>query len=794
MHMIQDLCYAFRSIARQPGLAIATTLTLALGLGLNVGVFTVVDGILFRSRVEKDPGSFVHLSPENRYDHPTKDIPWAMSVRDYRSFAAGARALSDLAAWNSARVTVGHEEKSTVGMLVTCNFFRVYGQVAPVQGRLFNDDECSPRSVSRVVIVSEEFVESRFAGDSNVAGKTLTLNRIPFTIIAVLPTRYAGRVQGPGIWIPWSVQPLFYDGRDLFEADSARWLDVDGRLAPGRSRSEVRSELSVIAGQQDKLEPGRKTTLVVTGGSLGEEPSMRGLVFWMTSLVMGALLLILLIACTNVTVLQLSRAVERRREMGVRLALGAPRARLFRMLLTEVLMLMCVAGLLSLYVAYQSPGLFVKMLATTPETPVFQMQPDLRVFGYLCLAALACTAFAGLSPTSESLRVDLLGSMRAGEAVSGMGRNRKHGFLVSAQVAMSMTLLVGALLFIRAQQRMFRADPGFESRQVLSVMLRKSVDAAPVLEAIRRIPEVKNVAMGSILWLGEFGNDLEEVRTRGQRPGAGKQSRVSAVSSNYFEALGIGFLRGRTSRNAGEAVVSKAFAQRFWPGKDPLGEIATLSGGDSLVVSGVTRDLQTEHAGITDGPVLYRWAGAGSLQNSLIVRFEGGSRDVASRVRDVIRRFDPDIKAMPKTLRQLMDENAEQVTFFVRMTGVLGVLALSLSALGIYGVVAFAVSRRTKELGIRLALGATRTLIVRSVFAVGFQPIAYGLAAGIVLAFAVSESLSRFMSLTPVPIEARDPLTFAIVMVLLGAIAVLAMMRPALRAAGLDPAQALRDE
>jgi len=792
--MIQDLCYAFRSIARQPGLAIATVLTLALGLGLNVGVFTVVDGILFRARVEKDPSSFIHLSPEYRYDHPTREIPWAMSVRDYRSFAAGARTLSDLAAWNSARVTVGHEEKSTVGMLVTCNFFRVYGQVAPVQGRLFSDDECSPRSVSHVVIVSEEFVESRFGGDSNVAGRTLTLNRIPFTIVAVLPARYAGRVQGPGIWIPWSAQPLFYDGRDLFQADSARWLDVDGRLAPERSRSEAKSELSVIAAQQDKLEPGRKTTLIVTGGSLGEEPSMRGLVFWMASLVMGALLLILLIACTNVTVLQLSRAVERRREMGIRLALGAPRARLFRMLLTEVLMLSSVAALLSLYVAYQSPGLFVKMLATTPETPVFQMQPDLRVFGYLCLAALACAAVAGLSPTGESLRVDLLGSMRAGEAASGLGRNRKHSFLVSAQVAMSMTLLVGALLFIRAQQRMFSADPGFEARQVLSVILRKGVDAAPVSEAIRRIPQVKSVAMGSILWLGKFGDDLEEVRTRGQRPGAGKQSRVSAVSSNYFETLRIGFLRGRTSRNAGDAVVSQAFAQKFWPGKDPVGEIATLSGGDSLVVAGVTRDLQTEHAGMTDGPVLYRWAGADSPEDSLVVRFDGGSHDVAVRVRDVIRRFDPDINAIPKTLRQLMDENAEQVTFFVRMTGVLGVLALSLSALGIYGVVAFAVSRRTKELGIRLALGATRTLIVRSVFAVGFRPIVYGLAAGIVLAFAVGESLARFMSLTPVPIEARDPLTFAMAIVLLGSIAVLAMMKPALRAAGLDPARALRDE
>ncbi len=792
--MSQYLQYAFRSIARQPGLALATVLTLTLGLGLNVGVFTVIDGLLFRARVERDPASFVHLSPEYRYDHPARDTAWSISVKDYRAFAAGARTLSDLAAWNTARVTVGREENSILGMLVTGNFFRVYGQVLPVEGRLFTDDECSPGNGRHVVIVSEEFVKTRFGDSSTVTGRTLTLNRIPFTIIAVLPAGYAGRVRGPGIWIPWSAQPLFYDSRNFFHADSERWLTVEGRLRPGRSRSEATAELAVIAAQQDQLEPGRKTTLLVTNGSFAEEPSMRGLIFWMASLVMGALLLILLIACTNVTVLQLSRAVERRREMGIRLALGAPRARLVRMLMAEILMLSSVASGLSLWVACQSPALFKKILAASPNVPMLQMQPDLPVFGYLCLAALACAAVAGLSPTGESLRVDLMGSMKAADAVSGTGGKRIHSFLIGAQVAMSMTLLVGALLFLRAQQRMFSSDPGFGNRNVLSLSLRKGVDATAAAIGIGGIPQVKSVATGSPLGLGEFGNDLEEVRTGGQQPGSGKKSRVSTVSSNYFETLRIGFLRGHTFRSPGETVVSQALAERLWPGRDPLGETVQLSGGVALVVTGVTRDLQAEHAGMADGPVLYRWDGAGSQADSLVVRFEGNSHDVAVRVRDVVRRFDPDINALPKTLRNLMDEDAEKVSVFARLTGVLGLLALSLSALGIYGVVAFAVSRRTKELGIRMALGATRSMIVRSVFTVGFRPIAFGLAAGVALAFAVGESLARFMSLTPVPIDSRDPLTFAIVICLLGSVSILAMLKPSLRAAALDPARALRDD
>jgi predicted permease len=790
--MGQDLRYALRAIARQPWLAVAIVLTLALGLGLNVGVFTVIDGIMFRARVEKDPASFVHLSPEYRYQRPTREPPWLISWRDYQAFSAEAHALSDLSAWAVVQATMNHEEKSTPGMLVTCNFFRVYGLAAPAEGRLFSADECS-RSDARVVVLSEEFVKDRYGPGARAVGQTVLINRAPFTVVGVLPAGFSGRLRGPGIWIPCSSQPIFYDNRDFFREDLQRWLNVEGRLAPGRARAEARSELAVIAARQDAFEPGRKSLLLLTNGSFGEEPSLRGLVFWVDGLLMTALLLILLIACTNITVLQLSRAVDRRREMGIRLALGAQRSRLMRMLLTEILVLSIAAGLLSLVVAYESPGLFRKLLAATVATPVFQMRPDLRVFIYLCIAALTSAAVAGLSPAAESLRLDVAGAMKTGESSSAAGARRVHGVLMGAQVAMSLGLLFAAVLFLRAQHRMFTADPGFETRQVLSVVLRKGIDAPKVSTALRDVPRVDSVAVGSPFSGGEFDFDLEEVRTAGQQVGAGKRARVNTVSGNFFNTLHIELLRGRAPVNSAEAAVSQAFAQTFWNEREALGQRATLYDGTGVTVVAITRNIQTEHVGIPDSPVLYRWHAPDSPATALVVRFKGDARDVAPLARDALRRVDPDARAVPKTLRNLLDEQAEAGTLLIRMIGVLGLLALSLSALGIYGVVAFAVSRRTKELGIRMALGATRALIVRSVFAAGFRPVALGLAAGILLALAAGESLASFMRKTPIPIVALDPLGLIAVVALLSVVAILAMLKPALRAAATDPARSLRD-
>ena len=352
----QDLHYAMRSIRRQPGLAIATVLTLALGLGLNVSVYTFLQGLLFRARVDKNPETFIHLSPEYR-SQGRREASWLLSVRDYRAYASGVQTLNALAAWTPvhARLGSGDSETPQLALLVTCNFFEVYGLNAPRIGRLFSQAECESPGAVPAVLIGEQIWKNQFNSDPRVVGSSVRVNGSPFTIAGVLPADFAGRIRGPGISIPWTMQRSFFQGNDLFDADSTRWLTAEGRLKTGAAREEARSELAVIASQLDRLEPGRQTTMHVTNGSFGEEPALRGSLFWIGPVVMGALTLILLIACTNVTVLQLSRAAARQREMGIRLSIGAGRGRLMRMLLTEILLLATMAGVLSAYFAFRPP-------------------------------------------------------------------------------------------------------------------------------------------------------------------------------------------------------------------------------------------------------------------------------------------------------------------------------------------------------------------------------------------------------------------------------------------------------
>jgi len=382
---------------------------------------------------------------------------------------------------------------------------------------------------------------------------------------------------------------------------------------------------------------------------------------------MGALTLILLIACTNVTVLQLSRAVTRKREMGIRLAIGAGRSRLMRMLLTEILLLATLAGVLSAYIAFEAPTIFAKMLATS-GMPVYQTKPDLQVMIYLGAIILGATIMAGLSPAGESLRVDLHSAMKAGTGGMTGGANTRRSFLIGAQIAMSLILLVCAGLFVRARSTMLTADPGFEARRVLFVRLQAPLAAAT--DRILKIPGVESVAYGFPLSQEEQGPPTQEVRAFGQSAGLGKPIAITDVSTNYFDTLSIRLLQGRSPANIREAVISRAFAQSFWPGKNPIGERVVLTDGKEITIVGVANDVESERPGIVDGPHLYRWHDMSRPLDSLLIRFRGDAVTTSASVREEIRKLDADSQVWPRTLRAILDETAERFSTMVRMVGI----------------------------------------------------------------------------------------------------------------------------
>jgi putative ABC transport system permease protein len=409
---------------------------------------------------------------------------------------------------------------------------------------------------------------------------------------------------------------------------------------------------------------------------------------------------------------------------------------------------------------------------------------------YLGAIILCTTVMAGLSPAGESLRVDLHSAMKAGSSGMAAGVTKRRSFLIGAQVAMSLVLLVCAGVFVRAQYTMFTADPGFEVRRVMFVPLQAPLVAA---DRILRVPGVESVASGSPLSQEEEGPATEEVRAPGQPAGSGKQIATTDVSTNYFETLSIRLLQGRSATNANEAVVSRALARSFWPGKDPIGERVVLPNGEATIV-GVANDVASEHLGSVDGPHLYGWRDMTHPVDSLLIRFRGDAISTSAQVREAIKQMDPDNQAWPRTLRAILDETAERFSTIVRMVGVLAVLALSLAVLGIYGVVAFTVSQRTKELGIRMALGATKLTVIRLVLTSGARPIAWGIGIGTPLAMVGTQAVAAVLRHAPVSIQPKEPLTFVVVASALGLVGFAATLRPAWRSATADPMRALRDE
>jgi predicted permease len=463
--LARDLRFALRLIRKAPVLSIATIVTLALGIGLNAGVFSVLSGLLLRPRVTVNPGSFVHLEPQYSGTNVPQRVFPALSTRDYLALRGRSSTLQSLTAWSVVAPRVGESSTTELALLVSCEFFDVYGLDRLERGRAFTPEECT-QPAPPVVMISDELWHGRFGGVADILETPLVLDGLPYTIIGITPHDFAGRVRGNGIWIPYSAESSFVRGSANFNDPTKAWLNVDGRLKPGVSHAAAASELGVLLRQQDSLVPGRRSAIAITDGALIHDPNVRPVAMFVLPLVLGGVGLLLLIACGNVTLLLLSRAVARQREIAIRLAIGCSRGRLTRMLLTESVLLAGLGMPLSIWLAWRAPGAMRQMF---PQMPYYPMDPDATVFSYLAAASLMAGVAAGLAPALESLRQRLTPMLTGHDMLSRAGgRSRMRDMLISAQLGMSIVLVAGTGLFLRAERAISSRDPAVDAAHVMT--------------------------------------------------------------------------------------------------------------------------------------------------------------------------------------------------------------------------------------------------------------------------------------------------------------------------------------
>jgi predicted permease len=674
-------------------LSTAVVMTLAFGLGLNAGVFTVINAALFRPHVDKDPETFFRV----RAYYSDFFVQGLINLPDYQAYVAGTRSVRELAAWDYVWTTLGTRAPITVRVAFTsCNYFSVRGLKQPESGRFFFANECSASASGPVAVISDELWHSQFEGDPHILGKVITVGHTALTVAGVTAPHFSGREMRIDIWVPYTMHPQF---------KNKPWLTVEGRLNPGYSRADVRAELSVIAQQQDPLYAGRKTTLIVTDGSMIAEPHLR-MAIWVVFSIMGALTLVLLISCTNVSALRLSRAAARKREIAIRISLGAGRIRLLPMLLTESVLLAMIGGVIGAYVAWKVPAIIVGLLEFAPA---YSLKPDWVVFTYLAGITLVAGCLAGLAPIAESLKADLAESLkgRGGMLVSSVRNWRTLDFLIAGQIAVSLVLLAAAAVCVRAQYAISAGGPGFEIEHVLAMRIGSPTDGwafrRNLDQRLRAIPGVVSVCYAQFMPFER--EDTEGVRTFGQTTGTGRLVSTNFVSPHFFETLGITIVRGRAfeerdtdSDHAGSfAVVSEAFAREFWPGEDAIGKV--IEAPDHLRVVGVSRDSRSARYGEKDRPQLFRLHSPKDSSGTLMVRFDGDAGQIERRIADVLYDMGSGEYSAPETLKSIMDRAVSGFSVIAEMVLFLGIAAVGLAVVGVYGVAAFATAGERKSLG-----------------------------------------------------------------------------------------------
>ena len=797
----QDLRYGARMLRKQPGFSLIAILTLALGIGANTAIFSVVNAVMLRQLPFRNPDRLVRLRESN----PERGWPsFSVSQPNFLDWRMRSQTFEGLAALSDAsfNMSVGGEVEVIRGAMITADFLPVLG-IVPVLGRNFLPAEDRPGGNVRVALLSHGLWQRRFGGNKDVMGKTLTINENSFTVVGVLPESF--NWASSDLFTPLAPDPAGNRGDHR--------LTVIGRLKPDVTWDRALAEMKTIAQQLAQQFPESNNGWSVTGQKFYDwivpQESRRSLLVFA-----GAVIFVLLIACSNVANLLLARASARRKEIAIRMALGAGRLRIIRQLLSEALLLSLLSGGLGMLVAvWTVDGLKTMNPAILPRLDEFSV--DGRVLAFGLLISLLTVALFGLFPALQASRPDLNEALKEGGRNGGGagGQQRVRGALVIAEVALSVVLLIGAGLLLRSFSKLQDVKLGFEPTNLLAMRIslpRSRYQEDPetwafytrLLREVKALPGVQDAALTSSVPLGG-GGPSSEVQLPG-KAAAPDSSQPSAswrvVSPGYLRTLGIP-LRGRdfderdTVESQPVTIISEEMARRYWPGEDPLGKPVILRslGNKTYTIIGIAGDIRSFGLDTEPGPIVYISTAvlARGIRSSLVVRTRTEPAAQTSALRGVLRSIDANVPVYNvQTIEQLLYDSLGSRRFNMFLLGSFAGAALLLASVGIFGLMAYLVSQRTHEIGIRLALGARPRHVFQLVIGRGMLLASIGTAVGLGAAF----GLARYLETLLFQIKPIDALTFTIAPVMLLVVALLACFVPARRATKVDPLVGLRSE
>ena len=815
-HLLSDLRQAFRRMAKRPLLTGLAVLSLALGIGVNSAIFTLVNAVLLRDLPFAEPARVVdvYTTSSDGFAYSTSSVP------DYLDFRQQSEALDGLVAARTYPLAFddGAQTELVLGEMVSGNFFEVLG-IRPAVGRAFGAAEDRIPGAAEVAVLGYDFWQRRFAGDPGIVGSSLRLNGRLFEIVGVAPEEFSGMTAALkiGVWVPLGAGDAIAE-RPFLDRRGSRSLFLKGRLQPSATPEQAEAELDLVATRLAEEFPDtneERGATVVPSREVVINPGFDGYIQGGATFLMGVMVLVLLIACSNLANLFLAQTSTRGGEIALRLALGAGRGRIVRQLLTESFLIALAGGAAALLLAAWAGRLLAAFQPPIPIPLALDFAVDGRVFaftlGLAVLTALAC----GLAPALQASKPDLALALKDQSASLGKTYRRfgARNLLVVAQVALSTILLIGAGLFVRSLMNAQSIDPGFTLRQGAAVTMmpglgqQKSDEEMAlfyeqVVERARALDGVRGAALAEGLPLGMSmqnrgvffeGRDLPE----GEDP---PTIDLMAIGPGYFDTLGIPLTRGRDFTATDDAaapravIVNETLARLYWPGEEPLGKRLRFDDGPEAPfheVVGVARDGKYRTLGETPRPYLYTaYAQDGDSMLTLVVDAPAEVRALAD-VRRLLDELDPNL---PIFESKTLSEHLEIMLFAPRMGAALlasmGLLGLLLASIGLYGVVAYSVSQRTREVGVRMALGAERRDVLRLILGEGMGLVAIGAVLGVGAALLATRVLEGILY----GVRPSDPLTYAVVPAVLLAVALLAHVLPARRATGIDPLRALRYE